>query len=52
MTARYSASETQKEILTLLKRDQENSHRAELDGGTMMNGIEQTQRVINNFESD
>ncbi len=46
-------SETQKEILELLKRDRESSNGAAINGGgTMINSIEQTQRVINNFESD
>ena len=53
VTARNAASETQKEILELLKRDHESSNGADINGGgTMMNSIEQTQRVINNFESD
>ena len=53
VTARNAASETQKEILELLKRDRESSNGADINGGgTMMNSIEQTQRVINNFESD
>jgi hypothetical protein len=51
--ARKSSNETQKEILMLLtKNDREVPERAELDRGAMMNGIEQTQRVIKNFELD
>jgi hypothetical protein len=52
--ARNSASEMQKEILELLKRDCEHSDEAEInsEGAMMMNSIEQTQWVINNFESD
>ena len=50
---RNSSNETQKEILMLLtKNDREVHERAELDRGAMMNGIEQNQRVIKNFESD
>jgi hypothetical protein len=51
---RNSSNETQKEILMLLtKNDREVHERAELDHrGAMMNGIEQTQRVIKNFELD
>jgi hypothetical protein len=54
VTARNAASETQKEILELLKRDCEHSNGAEInrEGTMMMNSIEQTQRVINNSESD
>ena len=53
VTARNAASEAQKEILELLKRDRESSDGADINGGgTMMNSIKQTQRVINNFESD
>jgi valyl-tRNA synthetase len=51
--ARNAANETQKEILTLLnKHDQESSNEAEFGRGTTMNDIEQTQRVIHNFEAD
>ncbi len=50
---RNSSNETQKKILMLLnKNDCEVHERAELDRGAMMNGIEQTQRVIKNFELD
>jgi len=53
VTARNAASEAQKEILDLLKRDRESSDGADINGGgTTMNSIEQTQRVIYNFESD
>jgi hypothetical protein len=53
VTARNAASETQKEILELLKHDRESSNEADINGGgTMMNNIKQTQRVINNVESD
>jgi len=42
-----------KEILQLLtKNDREVNERAELNRGAVMNGIEQTQRVIKNFEVD
>ena len=53
-TARNSSNETQKEILQLLiKNDREVDERgAELNKGAMMNGIEQTQWVIKNFEID
>ena len=52
--ARNSSNETQKEILMLrTKNDREVHERSELDHrGAMMNGIEQTQRVIKNFELD
>jgi hypothetical protein len=53
VTARNAASETQKEILELLKHDRESSNGADINGGgTMMNSIKQTQWVINNFELD
>ena len=53
VTARNAASETQEEILKLLKCDRESSNGADINGGgIMMNSNEQTQRVINNFESD
>jgi hypothetical protein len=52
-SARSSSNETQKEILKLLtKNDREVTEQAQLDRGAMMNGIEQTQRVIKNFELD
>jgi hypothetical protein len=52
--ARNSANETQKQILTLLNiHDQRSSNQAEFGrGGITMNDIEQTQRVIHNFEAD
>jgi hypothetical protein len=52
--ARNSSNKTQKEILMLLtKNDREVHKQAELDHrGAMMNGIEQTQQVIKNFELD
>ncbi len=50
---RNSSNETQKDILKLLtKNDCEVHKQAELDRGAMMNGIEQTQQVIKNFELD
>ncbi len=50
---RNSANETQKEILMLLnKHDQESSNQAEFGRGTTMNDIEKTQWVIHNFEAD
>jgi hypothetical protein len=53
VAARNSANETQKEILMLLnKHDQESSNQAEFGRGTTMNDIEQTQWVIHNFEAD
>jgi hypothetical protein len=48
-TARKESSENQREILALLKRDIDSS--AEYNDGNM-HDIEQTQRVIKNFEDD
>ncbi len=48
-TARKESSENQREILALLKGDIDTSARAN-EGN--MNDIEQTQRVIKNFEDD
>jgi predicted DNA-binding protein YlxM (UPF0122 family) len=50
---RSSSNETQKEILQLLtKNDHDVDERADLNKSATMNGIEQTQRVIMNFEVD
>ncbi len=48
-TAREESSENQREILALLKRDIDTSAGSNKDN---MNDIEQTQRVIKNFEED
>ena len=51
--ARSSSNEIQKEILQLItKNDHDVDERANLNKSATMNGIEQTQRVIMNFEVD